>query len=328
MNRDTLDLLHAYFDEASEAFEGAPDATQTTTPVTGELDAMLATDPALADRFAEMALLERALVDRLAMELGQSSVERLTTRRVVRGPRAHGVRQAWASVSSRSAAAALLLLLLFAASTVLLPSPSASAAIARIEARVATGDRQYLVRVVEEAGSPPRIWPVDGALLSVRGHASYVLATLPEQGDGRIVGSDGVEAWTVPLQGPVRVSVDPSRFRGWLPGSQHGIPFLTDAIDADSLSQAYRIRFVTHDSRRALIVATRRPDARRGPRQVTIEYDPTSFEVLRMRLDGLPRARGGPESIELTLLSSAPLAADFFTHHVHHRADRHVIRDE
>lgn len=73
------------------------------------------------------------------------------------------------------------------------------------------------------------------------------------------------------------------------------------------------------------LVATRRSDARGGPKHVEIEFDPETAVIRSMRLDHLPQARGGPRAVEFTLEDESPHEASFFTHPAHHGSERQVI---
>jgi hypothetical protein len=308
VSRSTDELLHGHFDGTLDEFERA------------ELGRLLATDATLADRFVDVAILEHALAEREEWHEATRAVTAAPPP-PVSSPRRHRL----ALNARRSAVAAIVVVLLALSVNFFSSSQTAAAALARIAEQAHASDRQYVLHALERE----RSWAIDGAMLAVRDRSAYVLRTLPEKGDGRIVGSDGSVAWSIPLTGPVRVSSDPGRFRGWLPGSQHGVPFLADALDVESLAATYELRFAeSSTSGRASVRATRKPDARRGPRAFTIDYDPVTFDILRMQLDGLPRARGGPESVELVLESHTALAADYFSHEHHHARDRRVVRDD
>ena len=61
-----------------------------------------------------------------------------------------------------------------------------------------------------------------------------------------------------------------------------------------------------------------------GPKRVEIWFDRDNGMIHRMILDGLPRDNDRPGKIELELVSSEPLAPDFFTHDAHHAPGRPI----
>ena len=63
-------------------------------------------------------------------------------------------------------------------------------------------------------------------MLYVRNPDSYVLVRRFPDGRPFITGSDGERGWSVRPDGAVRVSGDPLRFRGPLPGNQYGIDYM------------------------------------------------------------------------------------------------------
>jgi len=198
------------------------------------------------------------------------------------------------------------------------------------------GDRTYFLRAIGASRAPvdakqdgrPRP-TIDGAILSLRAPRSYVLARLDEAGDEVLTGSDGANAWIVPAKGPVRVSRDPSRFSGALPGSQHAIAFIDPHGDLSTLAASYDITLIPPSAREPLarIEGTRRADARGGPKRIEIAYDPATAVIRSMRLENLPQGRGGPRSIEFLLVDDSPLDPRHFQHESHHGADRAVIEE-
>ena len=140
--------------------------------------------------------------------------------------------------------------------------------------------------------------------------------------------SDGVVAWSVPARGAVRVSRDPARFRGALPGQQHELPFVHPVEGIELLRKSYDLslgRESVEDGRvvRAM-VGVRRAGVQRGPKEFRLWYDPATAAVLRMELDRLPQANGGPRSVLFELVSESPLDPAFFAHDAHHGRDRTV----
>ncbi len=228
------------------------------------------------------------------------------------------------------------------------PSASAAEVVARLVTMMHTGDRTYLVRAVESgrnqgrSSERSRDWrdvhtkrgarpqpSIDGAILHLRAARNYVLVRVDETGSQVVSGSDGTRAWSIPSIGPVRVSADPKRFSGALPGSQHGIAFIDPHLDLAELSQSYDLSLVpaTKHNELARIEGVRRGDARGGPRRIVLTYDDATALIHLIRLENLPQARGGPRTVEFELVDDAPLDDDFFLHTSHHDASRVIIEE-
>ncbi len=57
-------------------------------------------------------------------------------------------------------------------------------------------------------------------------------------------------------------------------------------------------------------------------------YDPATGVIHRMVFVGLPKARGGPDSVAVELLERRELGGDFVRHQAHHAADRRAIEED
>ena len=292
----------------------------------------LAADPVRAAEFARLAMLH----DAIERELNAAVEGRAVARQTRLIARVRGI----AAVAAALALAATL------AWIGLRTTPEASAAevVARLVAAVRSGDRTYFVRAIEDGrrqprpvekprGARPQPHPapsIDGAILYVRAPSSYVLARLDEGGGETLTGSDGTRAWIVPASGPVRISRDPKRFSGALPGSQQGIVFVDPHVDLEELARSYQLTLTppaTGDGL-ARIEGVRRSDARGGPKRIELSYEESTARIRTIRLENLPQARGGPRTVEFELVDDAPLRDDFFLHTRHHDASRVVITED
>jgi anti-sigma factor RsiW len=223
-----------------------------------------------------------------------------------------------------------------------IPDNTAAAALTRlIEASSQSGDRTYVLvadeaewKVVETPGrkSPP---PINGAVLHVRGDQMYVLIRTYADGRRMITGSNGKEAWSIRGDGPVRVSADPSRFRGAVPGEQQGLPFANIRANLEDLRTAYELTVLepqaldSQSSRQFnRLQAIKRSQAHRGPRKVMIWHDTEAGVIHRMQFEGLPRAKGGPKNLTMTLTDQTELPNNWFEHTAHHEDDRRIIHDD
>jgi hypothetical protein len=285
----------------------------------------IARDPARATEFARLAMLH----DALEREMNAAAAGRAVARRT----------QALARFRRVAAIAAALVVAAFLGWFSLRTTPEASASeiVARLVASVKSGDRAYFLRAVGASPAAPvdtrggRPAPsIDGAILYVRGRGEYVLARLDADGNEVLTGSDGARAWIVPVKGPVRVSRDPRRFSGALPGSQQGIAFIDPHQNLDELSKSYDLvlKPALRPDAPSRITGVRRSDARGGPKRIEISYDESTALIRAIRLENLPQARGGPRTVEFELVDDAALDREFFTHAHHHDASRVVIEED
>ena len=313
------DLIHKYLDETLTASEHDELATQ------------IKSDPQVARRLAEVACLH----DRLRNLVSLDQDEQLSA---AQKPAINSASPARRSVLSMVTAACLLLgagLIFWKVGST--PAIAAAAELQRIiEANSTLESRTYRISSLDSlededlpvrGGQKP---PLDGALLHVRGSEEYVLERFFSDGTRFITGSDGQIAWAIPPRGRVRVSRDPERFRGVVPGQQHSIPFIDMRASLEQLADAYELRVdqtIAEDGTRQLD-ALRRSDASGGPKEVTIWYDAESGVIQRMQLSRLPRNQGGPRSVVLELVEQREMNDEFFQHSSHHSPDREVIEDE
>lgn len=315
------DLIHAFLDDVIDEAGRA------------ELSDAVVADPAVARRLASMALVH----DAMSRELRDAG---------------EGRRRAWAIRAGTSlrrwAVAAGVVLAAGVLTFVLVGRVTTAEAAGRELARLAQSRpgtcRTYSIRVMDEPArrgrdvrreeSPghrgrPRL---AGATLHVGAPGQYVLVGVDDTGAPCAVGCDGAVAWSAPAQGAVRLSDDPARFRGVLPGEQHGIAFVDPADGMPELIRSYAVSSGASEEiagrRVHVIVARRRSDASRGPREVRLWFDPETSTIVRMSLERLPQANGGPRSVVFELVSESPIVPAFFGHAAHHEAGRLVLPDE
>lgn len=129
----------------------------------------------------------------------------------------------------------------------------------------------------------------------------------------------------------MRVSNDPLRFRGALPGGRLDLPFIDPHADLSTLARSYHIVMqkpaLAAGRPDARLIATRRADVRGGPKEIEIDFDPKTSLVRAIRLINLPQAQGGPRAVEFELIDDAQLSPDFFEHEYHHAKDRAVLEE-
>lgn len=313
------DLIHGYLDETLTASEHDELATQ------------IKSDPQVARRLAEVACLHDRLRNLVSLDHDEQTPP-------APKPAINSTSPARRSVSSLVTAACLLLgagLIFWKVGST--PAIAAAAELQRIIVANSTFEsRTYQISSLDSSededlpvrgGQKP---PLDGALLHVRGSEDYVLERYFPDGTRFITGSNGQTAWAIPPRGRVRVSHDPERFRGAVPGQQHAIPFIDMRASLEQLADAYDLRVeqtIAEDGTRQL-EAVRSADASGGPKEVTIWYDAESGVIQRMQLSRLPRNQGGPRSVVLELVEQRELNDAFFQHSSHHSPDREVIEDE
>lgn len=212
------------------------------------------------------------------------------------------------------------------------PQASAATELDRlIQTATDAGDRSYVIRNLDARPEQleERRPPIDGATLHVRRPDQYVLVRKFPDGSPFLTGSDGEKSWSVPPNGAVRVSGDPLRFRGPVPGHQHGIPFSDLRSDLVQLRDAYIVTPLGSDAAgKHGLLAIKKSAEYRGPNRVELWYDPASGVIHRMVFAGMPKARGGPDSVAVELLERQELGNDFFKHQSHHAAGRRVIEED
>lgn len=314
----------------SELIHGYLDGVLTTEQET-ELNAWVKASPNNAATFAEIALLHDRLHNVLTAEsqLAQAAHETVAS---VSMTRQRSLQRFGPRMTLLGGVAALLAVVLLAGWW-LFPSPLSAAT--ELDRLIATSadqrDRTYRIRNLDPQPEPEdaRRPPIDGATLYVRHPDQYVL--LRQFPDGRpfVTGSDGERSWSLPPEGAVRVSTDPLRFRGPVPGHQHGIPFVDLRSDLVQLRGAYVVRLLEAQANgwRGL-VAEKKSAEYRGPRRIELWYEARTGVIHRMVMDGMPRARGGPNRVAVELLEQKLLGPDFFRHEAHHPPNRRVIEED
>jgi hypothetical protein len=150
--------------------------------------------------------------------------------------------------------------------------------------------------------------------------------------DGREIksGCDGSESWAFRDDGPVHISDDLARFRGKIPGQQQSIAFTDLYSQLTLLRDGYDIELGEDTNRENQIrrlVGHRKSRDVRGPKSIELHFDRNDGTIHRMILDGLPRGRGGPKSVELVLVSQEPAEEGFYSHDSHHDDDRKIKRE-
>ena len=296
------------------------------------LESLVSGDPRCARAMARAALLHDAIARELvAGELGRSavhsgSIARLGRRAAVAAALLAAVGgMLWLGLSPRSAVAAERELSRIA---------SVRADVRRVYRIDAgeSGDRRGAERRKPDSRGARAKPGIDDALLHLGAPGCYVLERRDAEGQEAVTGCNGQSSWSITGRGAVRTSRSLTRFRGALPGEQHDLPFVDPSEGFARLQGAYDLSLgpsQLRDGREVRsIVAHRRADAARGPKDVTIEYDVESARVLRMEFDRLPQANGGPRSVTLELVGEHPLEPAYFSHEAHHDAGRKVISED
>lgn len=171
--------------------------------------------------------------------------------------------------------------------------------------------------------------PLDGAMLHVRQPNSYLLERRFADGSLFLTGCDGERSWALPPQGKVIVSRDLERFRGPLPGHQHGLPFVNLKSDLKQLREAYDLALLPEDQKKGQygLVCIKKSHEYRGARQVLLWYDAKTGVIRKMQFEGLPQARGGPASVAVDLVEQGRKPDRFYQHASHHDSNREVVEE-
>lgn len=194
-----------------------------------------------------------------------------------------------------------------------------------------SSDRSYLITNLDSypEKAEQRRPPINGAVLHVRQPNSYVLERRFADGSLFLTGCDGEKSWALPPQGKVIVSRDLERFRGPLPGHQHGLPFVNLKSDLKQLREAYDVAFLPEDQNKGLkgLVGFKKSHEYRGARQVLLWYDAKTGVIRKMQFEGLPQARGGPGSVAVDLVDQGRKPDRFYQHISHHDSNREVVEE-
>ncbi len=241
-------------------------------------------------------------------------------------------------------AAAAMVVGLVCLTLLLLPNNAAAALDQVIAALDRSVDCSYVIRVLDPGGDrqggnplekpdrgrfPPAAF-LDGARLHLRGSSQYVLEQALPDGVTRTLGSDGQTSWSIRGDGPVRTSTDPCHFGAGVLAGQQNTPFLELRTQLEDLRRFYQLEWFTPPTDPATparlkgLRGLRHSAAQGGPKEIELWFDPATGQIHRMLLNGLPRGAGGPASIALELVSTAPLPPDFFHHQAHHEPSRRV----
>ena len=213
------------------------------------------------------------------------------------------------------------------------PKPAAAAVSQIIAAWERAQDRTYAITVLEGDKWQPlrdgRQVGYEGAKLHLRGQSQFVLVRKLDRGGDVVTGSDGQSNWDIRGKGPVRVSADTGRFRGGIPGEHQNVPFHDLKGLLHSLAADYNLTLSQDDSAPGTqrLRANKRNRDQRGLPRMEFLFNKGTGTVVWMELHGLPRERGGPRAVRLTLTSESAFPADFFTHDAHHDPRRQVIRE-
>lgn len=288
-----------------------------------ELNRRIRTDPQFAREFAQALYLHDRLFDQSRTAQFPAAISE-TRRRPDRKALPRRIR-IWGMLAA--GVAFLAFSTLWNASRTL----NAATEIDRLIANIDTSpDRRYEIRNLDQNpdSKSDRQPPIDGATLYVRSPDRYVLERHYPDGRKFLTGSDGQMSWAIPPDGPVRISHDPERFRGPVPGHQHGLPFVDVRSDLNAFRNSYDLSgpIFTAEGLRT-ITGTRKPGVPRGPRSFEMTYEPRSGSIRRMIFDGLPQARGGPRRVAVELIDSKPLPDAFFSDPSHHTNDREVVEE-
>ncbi|MFO0803426.1 MAG: hypothetical protein U0791_09935 [Gemmataceae bacterium] len=320
MNPDLTALVNGYLDGL------------LTEEQEGELNAWVKAAPENATAFADMVRFHDSLQNVIRAGAMAARAGEQTTNHSLASDRLS--RRSWqrvALVGTLVAVAATAFVFVWMSNP---PQASAATELDRlIDTATDAGDRSYVIRNLDARPEQPeeRRPPVDGATLYVRRPSQYVLVRKFPDGRPFVTGSDGEKSWSVPPvgTGAVRVSGDPLRFRGPLPGHQHGIPFADLRSDLVQLRDAYVVTPLGSDTagKRGLL-AIKKSVEYRGPNRVELWYDPATGVIHRMVFAGMPKARGGPDSVAVELQEQRELGNDFFRHQAHHAADRRVVEED
>jgi len=294
-----------------------------------ELQTVLLSDPEARQQFWLDARLHGSLRLLAEQESGAyealSDVEETGKNKVV-----HVQRRYWLGAAASAAIVAGLVLLF----GILATRPLSASAVLQqiIDAASDADDRTYEIQVIKgnavrEIRGGHKL-KIDGAVLHLRGKDQYVLIQdLDDRGQKRLTGFDGQHSWSMTGRGPARISRDPTRFRGNLPGAQQDATFINLRDQLEGLRSGYDLTILDPQDDLHGLRAIKKSKQVRGPREIEAWFDPESGTLHRLDLAGLPRQKGGPSAVRMELVEERDLDSDFFSHSAHHGPDREVIEE-
>ena len=191
-------------------------------------------------------------------------------------------------------------------------------------------DRTYKIKALDNAPDllNDRQPGIDGGILHVQQPDKYVLIRKFPDTRLFITGSDGNNSWSIPPEGPIRISTNTLRFMGPVPGNQHGIPFVDLRSDLTQLQTAYELDFIPNDENELRgIKAIKKSAEHRGPKIVELWYELNTGVIKKMIFSGMPQGKGGPSIVCVELIDNSQLPAGFFKHSFHHLPDRQITEE-
>lgn len=319
MSEKIDDLIHGYFDGLLSPDQEA------------QLNSWIKQNPENAREFSKAASLEYRLGDLIragnSLESGIGYKNETTKSQGKPWPRFQIAAVGW--IGGLTTLAVVVSLLIWWGN----PGPlNAAGELNRlIDASSKPTDRTYLIRnldLLPESGND-RQPPIDGATLHVRQPDQYVLVRRFPDGRTFLTGSDGEQSWSLPPRGAIRVSTNPLRFRGPVPGNQYGVPFVNLRSDLVQMRDAYLITLKNPEaSGLRKLMAEKKSKDYRGPNRIELWYDPETVVIQRMVFEGMPQAKGGPSSVSMELVGQEFLGPLYFRHESHHGNDVKVIEED
>lgn len=316
MNDEKRQLVNGYLD-------GLLTAEQES-----DLNSWIKASPAHASIFAESVCFHDRLRNIVRGNLTENASNNIPPRTTTLENRS---RQTWFKVGlfgGLIALAATIFIVVWSSDP---PQANAATELDRLIEKADKRDRTYEIQNLDEQPelTDDKRPPIDGAMLHVRHPEQYVLVRKFSDRRLFVTGSDGEKSWSIPPNGAVRVSGDPMRFRGPVPGHQHGIPFADLRSDLVQLRDAYDLTPLGRDSDgKKGLLAIKKSSEHRGPNRVELRYDSATGVIHRMVFSGMPKARGGPDRVSVQLKEQRDLGESFFNHRYHHADDRRVIEED
>ena len=244
--------------------------------------------------------------------------------------------------AARLAVAACLLMGVFAAFYWAGENSPAAACARLIDVYEKSGDRVYKISAQydehDREPDPPVFDPrraplptMDGATLYVGRGDTFVLSRVYANGELLINGGNGHESWSIRGDGDVRLSKNPARFRGDIPGEKNSVAFIDMRSNLDRLKSDYTLANLDSQKLNAQSAAaslrlrgTKKSPDYAGPQSVEIWYDPASGLIQRMIFDGMTRGNWAPSRATLDLINQNEQPANWYEHDGHHEPGRHA----
>ena len=159
---------------------------------------------------------------------------------------------------------------------------------------------------------------INEKMLYVRDGRFFVCTWKTADGGTFVTGNNDQESWSMPPGGELIRSADRMEFIGGLPSSDHLAPILCLYDHQEKvLSSFYNLELRKKSKLLNSVVAGKKPDTQRGPRRIEIDFDPSTENLIEMRIWPETPDHRRMSYTRIELVSSESLDQNWFTPDFH-----------